>query len=372
MRTMTSRLLKVVASDMDGTILNNEHALTPYTMETLYLLSLRNVPFVFCTGRHYLTALQTYNALSQYFSMRQEQSKKTCKLETLCSGGGNSESIVQNDSQKEIPLGESHNRGFYIVSSNGARVHSPSNELLREHNIRPEIVKQLYETFGLPYTTQKCTNTTALSSSNVSKTGTGSEEPKDTVFTSAFVTDAWFATTMFFTREKMQKKFGMIPFIPPFDKEGGEEGCSIFDKFPLEGVGKICFRCFDPSLLETFENEIVEMFHDDVSVCFSSPFCLDVMSKNVSKASALEDVCSALNDESREVKNADNSITMKNIVSFGDSMNDCEMLQKSGLGFIMSNGQERLKTALPNNEVIGHNNDDSVAKKLRKLFNITD
>lgn len=369
---MTSRLLKVVASDMDGTILNSQHALSPYTMETLYLLSLKNVPFVFCTGRHYLTALQAHNALSLYFSMRHEQNEKTHKSETLSSGGAISEPNVPNGGQKEAPLCEPHRRGFYIVSSNGARVHSPKNELLREHNIRPEIVKLLYENFGLPYTTQKCANSAALSSSSTSKNDTVSEESKDSVFTSAYVTDAWFSTAMFFTPENMLKKFGMVPFVPPFDKNGGEEARSIFDKFPLEGVGKVCFRCFDQPLLAKFENEILEMFQGEVSVCFSSPFCLDVMSKNVSKASALEDVCSALNNESKKVMNADNTITMKNIVSFGDSMNDCEMLQKAGLGFIMSNGQERLKAALPNNEVIGHNNDDSVAKKLRKLFNITD
>lgn len=36
-------------------------------------------------------------------------------------------------------------------------------------------------------------------------------------------------------------------------------------------------------------------------------------------------------------------ITMLNVLAFGDSMNDADMIAAAGRGFIMQNGQARLK-----------------------------
>lgn len=361
---------------MDGTILNADHALTPYTMETLYLLSLRKVPFVFCTGRHYLSVLKTYKELCDYFFMRNEQlkEKKTISDFTGKDNVQRSEAMKEKDKDGSPLLPPDQQHGFYLVSSNGARIHSPSNQLLREHNIDPEIVKVLYEKFGLPFTNKKYVNTkTSLKGiSSTFTTGDG-EVLTEVVSTSAYTTDKWFATATFLPLDEMKKKFGTRPFVPLFDNEDpANAGHSVFDVFPLEGVGKVCFRSSDQSLLEGFEKELLEIFGDRATVCFSSRFSLDVMKKGISKASALEDVCNEINKERKNAKNDENTVSMENIVCFGDSMNDCEMLQRAGLGFIMSNSQERLKKTLVNNEVIGHHNDDSVAKKLRKLFNIQD
>lgn len=351
--------LKLVASDMDGTILNAHHTLTPYTMETLYLLSLKKVPFVFCTGRHYLSVVKIYRELCKYFVMRNEEMER--------------KDAVSNSSIESGTEGKHLTQpGFYLVSSNGGRLHSPTGQLLREHNMEPQIVKILYEKFGLPFTNKKVTDTKTLTQtdSHIFATSDG-DVLSEIVSTSAYTTDKWYATATFLPMEEMEEKFGTKPYVPPFECRNPDTvGYSVFDSFPLEGVGKVCFRSSDRSLLAKFEKELLEMFGDKINVCFSSRFCLDVMKKGVSKASALDYVCMEINRERMEANTNEDIISMKNVVSFGDSMNDCEMLRRSGLGFIMSNAQQRLKEMLPSNEVIGHHNDDSVAKKLRKLFKI--
>ena len=62
------------------------------------------------------------------------------------------------------------------------------------------------------------------------------------------------------------------------------------------------------------------------------------------------------------------NIDISNILAFGDGFNDLDMLSKVGKGIIMGNASEKLKKALPNNEVIGLNSEDAVAKYLEKLY----
>jgi len=63
------------------------------------------------------------------------------------------------------------------------------------------------------------------------------------------------------------------------------------------------------------------------------------------------------------------NIKSEEVIAFGDSMNDYEMLSLVGKPFIMGNGNKRLMEALPNVEVVGNNNEDGIGKKLIEIFN---
>ena len=89
----------VVASDLDGTLLSPDHRLTPYTKETLRLLTARGVHFVFATGRHHVDVSQMRDNL-------------------------------------EIEA--------YMITSNGARVHNTAGELIFSHNLDEDIARELY------------------------------------------------------------------------------------------------------------------------------------------------------------------------------------------------------------------------------------
>lgn len=47
-------MFKVVVSDLDGTLLNNQHQISPHTRRTLHRLTERGIRFIVATGRHHI------------------------------------------------------------------------------------------------------------------------------------------------------------------------------------------------------------------------------------------------------------------------------------------------------------------------------
>ena len=78
--------------------------------------------------------------------------------------------------------------------------------------------------------------------------------------------------------------------------------------------------------------------------------------KNVTKGEAVKNIMEKLN------------IPLENTMAFGDGLNDYEMLSEVGKGLLMGNCAQRLREKLPNNEMIGKNIDNGVAKYLRKTY----
>ena len=92
-------MYQVVASDLDGTLLNPDHMLSPYTKETLKLLTSRGIHFMFATGRHYIDVGQ----------------------------------IRANLGIKA-----------WMITSNGARVHDTDGNLVFAHNLDSDIASDLF------------------------------------------------------------------------------------------------------------------------------------------------------------------------------------------------------------------------------------
>lgn len=97
-------MYKVIATDLDGTLLNSDHQLDAYTVETVRALAARGVQFVLATGRHAVDVAGIRDVLG----------------------------IAP-----------------YLISSNGARVHAPDGALLHARDlpagtvralVRPELV----------------------------------------------------------------------------------------------------------------------------------------------------------------------------------------------------------------------------------------
>lgn len=359
---------RVVASDMDGTLLDPNHDITPYTMETLFQLSVRyGVAFVFATGRHHFSVRKARAELSAYFTTRYAAQ------------------AAQSASGSAPP-------GFFLVTSNGARIHDPQGNLIVSHDLDADIVKALYVQYGLPYTARhgpQALIERAIGSSPytaVEDLGAGKgadaaalmegddENPEEPVSTSAYTTDTWFITAPFMPLAEMERKFGVRPTVVPFDAEGPANAAgSVFDGFPLDGVGKVCFRCSDRHILDSMERNIKAQFGNRLSVALSSTRCLDVMASGISKASALKEIVSLLsrqNASAAAAGSAPHPLTMKDVIAFGDSMNDELMLESVGKGCIMENAHDRLKRTLPTCEVIGTNDKDGVAVKLREVFQL--
>lgn len=155
-----------------------------------------------------------------------------------------------------------------------------------------------------------------------------------------------------------------------------EESDKVFDAYYQEGgfkytlckfsehldkpINKIFFTAFDQNKLMGIADEIRTKHGDTVDVTFSMPECLEVMPKGVNKGSAILETIKLFNLQAHEV------------VAFGDGLNDLEMLQVVGKGYLMGNAHHLLKEKLPKHEIIGNNFEDGVARQIVKIFGLED
>jgi len=125
---------------------------------------------------------------------------------------------------------------------------------------------------------------------------------------------------------------------------------------PTDGICKVYFTSNDYYRLLTLEKILKERWKDRINVSFSLTTCLEVMAKDISKGYALNQVVKLL------------GYNLKDCISFGDGMNDKEMLEMTGKGCIMSNAHQRLKNKLPLLEIIGSNEDEAVPHYLYTMY----
>ena len=264
--------IKVVVSDLDGTLLNPQHRISDYTKSIFQELHNQNYLIVVATGRHHLDAMAIIKTL-------------------------------------EVPV--------YLVSSNGARIHSPEKEELFSFNLDSEVVKNALNVEIDPEIT------VVLFKENVWQTNKVSEK------LNAFQTE--------------------LKYHP-----------ELVDYKTLEDFGaiKIFFSCDNHEKLVKLKDAILENSSEHLHHAFSLPTCLEFMDKSIDKAVAIERVLE------RE------GFTLAEAVSFGDGFNDVQMLSASGKGLIMGNAPALLKETLPDLEVIKTNAEDGVAKYLSlKILN---
>ncbi|CAL4317939.1 Cof-type HAD-IIB family hydrolase [Buchnera aphidicola] len=123
-------------------------------------------------------------------------------------------------------------------------------------------------------------------------------------------------------------------------------------------VSKIYFTSMNKKKIKILEKEIRNNFKDKVNTTYSSPLCLEIMPNKISKGFALKFLSNYLR------------FHLKKCISFGNSLNDQEMLDISGKAYIMNNSDEDLKKSLPHLKCIKNNFDDGVARFLVNFFNI--
>lgn len=97
---MKSKQIKVVVSDLDGTLLNPDHVVSDYTKETIRKLIQSGIHFMIATGRHHVDAARI---------------KKSIGVDA------------------------------FLITANGSVVQNLSGEKIYEALIAPEIVKQILE-----------------------------------------------------------------------------------------------------------------------------------------------------------------------------------------------------------------------------------
>ncbi|BBU26379.1 hypothetical protein BTHE68_01130 [Burkholderia sp. THE68] len=93
-------MYSVIATDLDGTLLNSDHQLDPFTAETVRTLAARGLPIIIATGRHYRDVAGIRDLLGV---------------------------------------------DAYLITSNGARVHAPGDERIYSRDLDPAAVRRLVQ-----------------------------------------------------------------------------------------------------------------------------------------------------------------------------------------------------------------------------------
>lgn len=262
--------IKVIISDLDGTLLNNEHQISAYTKTVFQELHKENYLIIVATGRHHLDAM---------------------------------------------PIVENLGCPVYLVTSNGARIHSPSKELIFSFDIKSDAIKSVLELDIDPEIT------TVLFKENV-----------------------WQANR----ENKKLNSFQTVMNYPP----------EIVDFKAIEDFSaiKFFFTHNDHHKLVELKDKILESHSDVFDYAFSLPFCLEFMDKSVDKSVAISRILEKEN------------FTFEQTIAFGDGFNDEKMLVAAGKSLIMENAVENLKIKLSHLEIIASNELDGVADYLSKNF----
>lgn len=110
-----------------------------------------------------------------------------------------------------------------------------------------------------------------------------------------------------------------------------------------------------PWLKEGFKEKILKslLCFNDISITSSLVNNLEINNKNVSKGKSLKALCNLIN------------ILPKNVVSFGDSHNDIEMLKFSGISVAMENAEKEVKNI--SKYITLSNNESGVSYGLNKI-----
>ncbi|GDY25290.1 haloacid dehalogenase [Agarivorans sp. Toyoura001] len=93
-------MYQLIATDLDGTLLNGEHQISEHTMQTVTRLYQQNVKFLIATGRHYIDVR---------------------------------------------PIADQFDFPMYLITSNGARVHNKQGEVLYRADLNSEQIQGILD-----------------------------------------------------------------------------------------------------------------------------------------------------------------------------------------------------------------------------------
>lgn len=107
--------------------------------------------------------------------------------------------------------------------------------------------------------------------------------------------------------------------------------------------------------LKTVEKILLQKYKNELEICFSAPWFLEIMPKGVNKGEALNVLCQKYN------------ISPQEVIACGDNFNDYTMIKFAGLGVAMKNATEDLKKQA---DYVTENdcNNDGIAEVIKKYI----
>lgn len=126
-----------------------------------------------------------------------------------------------------------------------------------------------------------------------------------------------------------------------------------FVKFVDFDVNK-CLMTASPEKAEKCEKELAAAYGDIISVYRSESFFIELMPKNVDKATSLDRMLSTV------------GLTRENAICCGDGFNDISMIEYAGIGVAMANAKEQVKEKA--DYITKSNDEDGIAHVIDKFI----
>ena len=164
--------------------------------------------------------------------------------------------------------------------------------------------------------------------------------------------ELWANGKIYMERDKFlhRSDYPLNPFHAEVIQKIGMEIGSLTSAEALPGlIEKINLPCILPTLKQKLWAEFSSWGSFSL---IDTPNGFEIMNRGTSKAVGLSGLCRRLYQDGAEVQR-------QNIIAFGDSENDIDMLQTSGFGIAMGNACERVKEAA--DAVTRRNTEDGVA-----------
>ncbi|MDD7281077.1 HAD family hydrolase [Floccifex sp.] len=106
--------------------------------------------------------------------------------------------------------------------------------------------------------------------------------------------------------------------------------CDLYDFVKDKKINKLILH-FDPSYQKIVENRASEYKNPNCTGFFTANNLFEFVDPHINKGFGIEKLCEHF------------GTSKEHVVSFGDDLNDCEMLMASGCGVAMKNARNRLK-----------------------------
>jgi Cof subfamily protein (haloacid dehalogenase superfamily) len=172
---------------------------------------------------------------------------------------------------------------------------------------------------------------------------------KTTIHLSLYHQDEWFVPSMDFWANRESNNTKVSPIV--------KSSKSVLSQWKNEGKGAHKMMCMgDETEIATLYKVLESSFTNEITLYRSKPTYIEISHCSVSKKTAIEVL----------LKNCYPTLSMKNIVAFGDNYNDIEMLKAVGLGVAVANAIEEVQQIA--DKITDTNKNNGVAKTIQELF----
>ena len=163
--------------------------------------------------------------------------------------------------------------------------------------------------------------------------------------------DEWYAPQVDFWTEREQHNTKSTAVI--------KSNSEVYERWKTEGKTPHKIMCMgEEEKVDVFYTLLEDNLNDSIHLYRSKPTYIEISPKSTDKLKALKHLLEANYP----------SISLKEVIAFGDNYNDIDMLKHVGLGVAMGNAKPELKQVA--DLVTESNVNDGVATQLETLFNL--